>query len=184
MDDRQIINLFFSRSEYAIEATASKYGRLCHKIARNIVNDAADSEECVNDAYLNLWNSIPPQRPDNLMAFLAKIVRNVSLKKVEYNQAQKRNSRLSVSLTELETVLPDSSYTHEIADESLGQLINEFLRKEKEDVRNVFIRRYYFYDDIKDIAKRYSFSESKVKSILFHTRNKLKKFLIKKGVSV
>ncbi len=184
MDDRQIINLFFSRNEDAIEETASKYGRLCHKIARNIVSDAADSEECVNDAYLHLWNVIPPQRPNNLKAFLAKIVRNVSLKKVEYNKARKRNGQFAVSLTELEAVLPDSSYAHEMADESLGQLINEFLRKEKEEIRNVFIRRYYFYDDIKDIAKRYAFSESKVKSILFHTRNKLKKFLIKKGVSV
>ncbi len=182
MDDKQIINLYFSRSEYAITETASKYGRLCYKIACNVLSDRHDLEECVNDTYLCLWNTIPPQRPNNLMAFIAKIVRNLSLKKLEYNRAKKRSSHFTVSLSELETTLPDRSLQSPIEEQALGKMINEFLRGEKEEIRNVFIRRYYFYDDVKDIAKRYEFSETKVKSMLFHTRNKLKKFLIKKGV--
>lgn len=184
MDDKQIIQLYFNRNEAAIQETERKYGRLCYKIACNIVKNASDVEECVNDTYLCLWNAIPPEKPRNFMAFLAKVTRNLSLKKLAYNSAEKRSVTCTVSISELEEILPDAHCQTEIEDESLGQLINLFLRGEKEDLRNVFIRRYYFYEDVKEIAKRYAFSESKVKSILFHARNKLKKFLIEQGVYV
>ncbi len=182
MEDRRIIDLFFNRDEDAIRITQEKYGRLCYKLAYNILNDRADTEECVSDTYLSLWNKIPPERPNNFTAFVCKIVRNLSLKRLEYNSAKKRSSFATVSMSELEETLPDNRYAKEIGEEDLGRLINAFLRKEKETVRNVFLRRYYFHDDIAEIAARYSFSESKVKSMLFHARNKLKKFLIEKGV--
>ncbi len=182
MDDERIIDLFFERNEAAISQTQAKYGRLCHKLAYNILNDWADTEECVSDAYLTLWNKIPPEKPKNFTAFVCKITRNLSLKKLEYNNAKKRSSFATVSISELEETLPDNRYSSEIEDEALGGYINEFLRKQKEQVRNVFVRRYYFYDDIAEIATAYGFSQAKVKSMLFHTRNKLKKFLIEKGV--
>ncbi len=181
MDDKQIINLFFARNEEAITQTEEKYGRLCYKISYNILGNHEDVRECVNDAYLSLWNKIPPAEPENLGAYAAKITRNLSLKKVEYDGAQKR-SGYAVSIHELEETLPDSRYQVDIEEGELGEHINAFLRAQKESVRNVFIRRYYFYDEIADIATRYAFSQAKVKSMLFHTRNKLKKFLIERGV--
>ncbi len=182
IDDMQIVDLFFARNEMAITETERKYGHLCYSIANNVLNNAQDAEECINDTYLALWNAIPPERPQNFRAFLCRIARNLSLKRLEYVSAGKRSSHCVVSLSELEETLPDSSYTDDIAEEALGELINAFLRSEKEAARRVFIRRYYFHDSIEDIAERYAFSESKVKSMLHHTRHRLKKYLTEKGV--
>ena len=182
MDDSQIIELYFERDEKAIKETELKYGALCFSIANNILNNEADTEECVNDTYLSVWNIIPPQRPNNFKAFVSKITRNLSLKRIEFNNAIKRSADTIISLSELEDVLPSESVQSEIEDEMLGKLISDFLRNEKEGARNVFIRKYWYFDTVADIAVRYSFSESKVKSILFHTRNRLKDYLIKEGV--
>lgn len=184
MEDIKIIELFYSRSEEAITETASKYGKLCLNIAGNILGNSEDSEECVNDTYLSLWNIIPPQRPSNLMAFICKITRNLSLKKLEHNLAKKRDTRITISLSELEEVLPDEAICDKLDDEEIGRIISEFLKKEKANSRNVFIRKYWYFDSVSSIAKRYKFSESKVKSMLFHTRNRLKKHLIKEGVHI
>jgi len=184
MEDAKIIELFFSRSEEAITETASKYGKLCLSIAGNILGNAEDSEECVNDTYLGLWNIIPPQRPSNLMAFICKITRNLSLKKLEHNLAKKRDTHITISLSELEEVLPDKAICDKFDDEEIGRIISEFLKKEKPDSRNIFIRKYWYFDSVSDIAKRYKFSESKVKSMLFHTRSRLRKYLIKEGVHI
>ena len=184
MEDAEIIELFFARSEDAISETALKYGKLCHSIAGNILGNTEDCEECVNDTYLALWNCIPPQRPSVLSAFISKITRNLSLKKLEYNLAKKRDSSLTHSLSKLEEILSDKSVSDKFDDEEIGKIISEFLRIEKPDSRNVFIRRYWYFDSISDIAKRYKFSESKVKSMLFNTRNRLKKHLIKEGVYI
>lgn len=184
MEDAKIIELFLSRSEGAITETSAKYGRLCLSIAGNILGNTEDSEECVNDAYLALWNCIPPQRPTNLLAFICKITRNLSLKKLEYNLAKKRDANITLSLSELEDILPDYAVSPDFNDEEIGKVISDFLKKEKPEVRNVFIRKYWYFDSVADIAKRYKFSESKVKSMLFHTRNKLKKHLIKEGVHI
>lgn len=179
MDDLQIIELYFDRNEKAIKETEVKYGKLCFSIANNILNNEADTEECVNDTYLSVWNTIPPQRPNNFMAFICKITRNISLKRIEFNNAVKRSAHTIISLSELEEVLPGTNNQPEIEDEQLGKLISDFLRSEKEDARNVFIRKYWYFDTIADIATRYSFSEGKVKSMLFHTRNRLKDYLKK-----
>ncbi len=184
MDEQEIVDLFWNRNERAIRETEIRYGKLCYRIAHNILNDVRDAQESVSDTYLGLWNSIPPQKPRNLTAYVCKVARNAALKKYEYNRAQKRNSLLETSLSELEEVLPDRSVREEWEEEDLGALINAFLKGQKREVRAVFIRRYYLHEDIASIAKKYGFSESKVKSTLFHARNKLRKFLVAKGVSI
>ena len=184
MDDLKIIELYFQRDEQAIIETDYKYGKLCHSIAYNILNNHEDSEECVNETYVGVWNAIPPTRPNNLMAFVCKIARNLSLKRLEFLRREKRSSAVTLSLEELEEVLSDDRFAPDVSDEDLGKLISKFLYNQKEDFRNVFIRKYYFFDSIKEIAERYSFSESKVKNLLFHTRKKLREYLIKEGVAI
>ena len=182
MENSQIIALYFARDERAIKETDGKYGKICLRIANNILDNEEDSKECLNDTYLSVWNQIPPTNPQNFMAFICKIVRNLSLKKLEYLYAKKRTPNAVVSLEELEWILADHPVSPTMEDEEIGKLISDFLRKEKADVRNVFIRRYWYFDSVGDIAKRYGFSESKVKSMLHHTRNRLRKYLEKEGV--
>ena len=184
MNDLNIIDLYFARDEEAIKQTDLKYGKLCHSIAYNILNNNEDSEECVNDTYIGVWNAIPPTRPNNLMAFICKITRNLSLKRLEAQTRQKRSHAILVSLDELTEVLSDESIADQTSDEKIGKLISDFLRNEKSEIRNVFIRKYYFFDSIGDIANRYNFTESKVKNMLYHTRTKLKDFLIKEGIEI
>jgi RNA polymerase sigma-70 factor (ECF subfamily) len=184
LNDLSIIELYFARDEEAIKQTDIKYGKLCHSVAYNILNNNEDSEECVNDTYIGVWNAIPPTRPNNFMAFLCKITRNVSLKRIEAMARQKRSQATMVSLDELAEILPDESIRENISNDNLTELISDFLRKEKADVRNVFIRKYYFFDSVGDISKRYSFTEDKVKSMLYHTRKKLKDYLIKEGAEI
>lgn len=184
MDDFRIIELYFARDEQAIKETDTKYGRLCHSIAYNILNNNEDSEECVNDTYAGIWNTIPPTKPNNFMAFVSKIARNLSLKRLEFTKREKRSRAVIVSLEELESVLPDNRFAPGVSDEEVGKLISDFLREQNEEVRNVFIRKYYYFDSVDDIANHYSFTESKVKNMLFRTRNKLKDYLIKEGVEI
>lgn len=183
IDDLSIIELYFERNEQAIKETDIKYGKLCHNISYNILKNHEDSEECINDIYTGLWNAIPPARPYNFTAFICKIARNISLKKLEFINREKRSPIVTVSLNELEEILPDERAA-DICEDDIGRLISNFLRTQKEDARNVFIRKYYFFDSIEEIAERYSFTQSKVKNMLFHTRNKLKKYLIKEGIEI
>lgn len=183
MDDMRIVALFFERNEQAIKETEIKYGRLCHTLALNILDSPEDAEECVNDTYMTLWNKIPPTSPENLKAYVCRVTRNLALKRLEYNAARKRSAASLIPLSELEETL--AAKTVSDADgEDLGRAISGFLREQKDDPRNVFIRRYWFLDTVADIAKRYSFSESKVKSMLHRTRGKLKKYLKKEGFDI
>lgn len=182
MDDITIIELYFARNESAIKETDIKYGKLCFHISFQILGNNEDSEECVNDTYLCVWNKIPPTRPNSFMAFISKITRNLSLKRLEYLKAMKRNPEAFASFNELEEILPDTSIMPEVEDEEISKLISEFLKHEKETTRNVFLRRYWFSDSVSDIAARYSYTESKVKNMLYHTRNKLREYLKKEGV--
>lgn len=184
MEDIKIIELYFERDERAITETDSKYGKLCKKIAYNILNNLEDSEECVNDTYIGVWNAIPPTRPINFMSFVCKIARNLSLKRLEFMKREKRSAGVVLSLEELASVLPDERFAPNVTDDDIGRLISRFLRSQKEDVRNVFVRRYFFFDSVKEIAEQYSFTESKVKNMLFYTRNKLKDYLIEEGVEI
>ena len=184
MDDGKIVELYLKRDEQSIKETEAKYGKLCYSISYNILNNHDDSKECVNDTYMEVWNAIPPARPDNFMAFVCKVSRNLSLKRLEFMMRKKRSQNMIVSIEELQNILPDERYAPGVTDEDVGELISKFLRRQKEDVRNVFIRKYYFFDSIGEIAKRYSFTESKVKNMLFYTRNKLRDYLIKEGVEL
>ena len=184
MDDLQIIELYFARDEHAIKETDRKYGKLCFRVAKNLLFNNEDSEECVNDTYLTVWNKIPPIRPNNFTAFICKITRNLSLKKLEISNAMKRSADAIISLSEIEATLPDHSIAPGVEDEELGKLISAFLWSEKELDRNVFLRKYWFFDSISDIAERYSMNENSVKSMLFRSRNRLREFLRKEGIDV
>lgn len=184
MEDSKIIELYFERSEQAIKETEMKYGKLCYVIANNVLNNNEDSKECVNDTYMGVWNTVPPTKPNCFKAFICKITRNLSLKRLEFLKREKRSADIVLSLDELAGILPDEHYAPDVSDEDIGKLISDFLKNQKEDIRNVFIRKYFFFDSTKDIAKRYGFTESKIKNMLFLTRNKLKDFLIKEGVEI
>ena len=184
MDDTQIIDLYFARNEQAIKETDAKYGKLCFSVANKILENNEDSEECVNDTYLSAWNKIPPTRPNHFPAFLCKITRLISLKKLEFTGALKRSSAIIVSFEELEGILQDQKISPKTDAEDLGRLISSFLRREKEDARNVFLRKYLFFDSVPEIAARYGLNENTVKSMLFRTRNRLREYLRKEGVEV
>lgn len=185
MDDSKIIELFFERSEQAIDELSKKYGPLCKKIAFNILGNSLDSEECVNDAYLGIWNTIPPQKPDPLATFVFRIVRNTAIKKYHSNTAVKRNSAYDVSLDELEGCLGSlDSLEDEYDLKLLSREIDKFLDSLNTENRVIFVRRYWFSDSIPDIAKRVSMSEHNVSARLFRLRENLKKHLRKGGYNL
>lgn len=186
MEDGQIIELYWQKSENAINETNSKYGAYCFSIADNILNNKEDSEECVNDTWLNAWNAIPPQRPNNFKMFLAKITRNLSFNRIEAQNAKKRGGgELALVLDELSECLASKADVEDtyIAKE-LGQSIRLFVRKLPEREGNVFVRRYFFTESVAVIAKRYNLTENNVMVILSRTRKKLKIHLEKEGYYV
>ncbi len=182
MNDASIIGLFWERSENAIKETDIKYGKLCNRLANNILNNISDAEECVNDSYLTVWNSIPDARPNNFSAFLCRIVKNLSFKRLEHLTAQKRKPEMLISLNELNDCISSSANTEMSYDTAeLSKIISVFLRKQNETHRNIFLRRYWYYDSVKNIAADYGFKEEKVSNILFNIRKKLKKHLETEG---
>ena len=185
LDDKSIIALFFSRSEKALVELDGKYGKLCHKLSHNILNNRQDAEECVNDAYLSVWNTIPPARPDPLRAYLCKIVRNLSLKSYYRKTAEKRNSAYDAAMQELEDCLsaPDAVEA-ELETRELTRMIEEFLDGLSEENRAIFLRRYWFSDSYAEIAERAGISEKSVSMRLVRIRNQLRQYLVKRGVYV
>lgn len=185
MEDSRIIELYFDRSEQAIEETAKKYGRLCISIAMNILNNLEDARECENDTYVATWNAIPPTRPNVFSAFLGRITRNIALNRYEYNKAQKRNNEFDLVLSELEECVPSKNSVEDayIAGSLAGE-INDFLGTLKKESRIIFVRRYWYSDSVKDIANRLALSESKVKVVLHRTRNELREYLQERGTYV
>lgn len=183
MDDTEIIDLYFQRQEDALRLTQEKYANLCHSVAVKIVGSRETAEECVNDAFLTAWTRIPPEKPVHFGAYLCKITRNLALKQLESFRAAKRNG-VTLSIDEVEPMLPDDGSERQIQQAELTELLEAFLRQEKPVARNVFLRRYWFFDSVQDIAKRYGFSQSKVKSMLFHSRNRLREFLKQEGIVV
>jgi RNA polymerase sigma-70 factor (ECF subfamily) len=186
MDDIMIINLYWERSESAISETANKYGDYCTKIAMNILHNKEDSDECVNDTYFKTWNAIPEQRPTLLMSFLGRITRNLSLDKYKERRTQKRGGgEVELLLDELENCVPSGSNVEEEYETGLiAKTIDNFLDSINSESRVVFVRRYWYADSVESIAERFSMSESKVKSMLFRTRNKFKLYLEKEGVNI
>ena len=186
MNDSKIIDLYFARDEQAISETQSKYDAYLRKVSANIISVSEDISECVNDTHLGAWNAIPPTRPNVFRIFLARITRNLSLKKLRAMYAEKRGGGESeLTLDELESVISDGRRIDEgLEAEELSKLIEEFLSRRSEDDRRVFLCRYWYFDSIKDIAKRFDYTESKVKMNLKRTRDDLKSYLEEQGVIV
>lgn len=186
MTDEMIVDLYFERDERAIEETSQKFGAYCTKISMNILGDIADSEECVNDTYLQAWNSIPPNRPEGLAAYLGRITRNLSINRYRAKYADKRAaSQFGVSLDELDDCIPDAdTLDRNLSSKELGALISSFLREQTASMRKVFVLRYFHGESVTDIAIRMGYSESKVKSILHRMRGKLKLRLESEGVAI
>ena len=186
MEDEAIIRLYGARDEEAIARTRDKYGRFCHEIAFHILRQRQDTEECLNDTWLRAWNAMPPQRPSVLSAFLGRITRNLSLDRYKAARAEKRGgSSFPAALDELSECVPAGGSVEQTMDErELGQAIDRFLRTIPEKQCSLFLRRYWYAESISQIAERYSLKENTVKSILFRTREQLRKFLQKEGVAV
>lgn len=185
MDDEKIIELFFERSEQAIKELDIKYGPMCRSVSLNILNNRLDAEECVNDAYLGAWNAIPPAKPNPLLAFVCKIVRNISLKRYEQNTAAKRNSIYDVAIDELEDCLSSSStIEEEIEANELTEIIESFVDSLSKENRIIFMRRYWFSDSYSDIAKRVGITEKNVSVLLTRIRKELREYLKKRGILI
>ncbi len=186
MEDNQIIDLYFARSESAIRHTDQKYGPYCRQIAYNILNDHFDSEECVNDTYLKTWNAIPPRRPSKLRLFLGKITRNLALDRFDWNHTAKRGGgELETSLEELHECIPSPVGTEEtVENRELIRTLNAFLESLAPEARKLFLRRYWNLSPVKEIASFYGISESKVKMQLLRTRNALKAYLEQEGITL
>ena len=186
VDDQQIVNLYFARNEQAIDETSHKYGKYLHCIAYNILYNHRDSEEAVNDTYLGAWKSIPPHRPQRLNTYLGKITRRCSLEKWKVANAQKRGGgEVPLALEELEVCIPGCDSPETVVEmKELTQIINSFLKTLPDTEQKVFLYRYWYLMPIKAIVKQFGFSESKVKSMLSRSRNKLKMHLQKKGIPI
>ena len=185
IDDEKIIEMFFQRSEQGIRELDVKYGKICHNLSYNIVNNRQDAEECVNDAYLGAWNAIPPVRPDPLLSYIVKIVRNISLKTYWRKEAAKRSSRYTIALEELETCIADQKTVEdEIEAKELARIIEEFLDTPTLENRVIFMRRYWFADSCKDIAGLMGLSEKSISVRLTRIREKMKQYLIEREVFV
>ncbi|MBQ9119061.1 MAG: sigma-70 family RNA polymerase sigma factor [Lachnospiraceae bacterium] len=183
MEDSEIVQLYWDRDSRAINVTAEKYGSYCHAIALNILGNQEDAEECVNDAYLGAWYSIPPQRPAVLSTYLGKIIRNLSLDRYRYYNAQKRrNSEIKSVLDELsECISNTSSVEQELDRKALIAAINAFLTTLSAEHRDIFLYRYWYTIPVKRIAKKYHKTTGNISVILNRTRQKLKDYLKEGG---
>lgn len=179
MEDGKILDLLWARAESAIEALAEKFGARLHRTAMNILGDFQDAQECVNDTYLALWNTIPPQRPEPLAGFVHRVGRNTALKRLRQNTAQKRNSAYDLSLEELSGCIPGSTMEEAWNAKVLGQAIDAFLDTVSRENRVIFLRRYWFGDSVRDIAQTFSMTENAVSVRLNRLRASLKDYLIR-----
>lgn len=186
MRDSDIVGLYFSRDESAISETIVKYKAYCHSIALNILHNEENAEEAVNDTWLGAWNSIPPHRPENLAAYLGKIARNISLTKWrDLNAAKRINDTVSLAQEELaECLAAPKTVEQEIEEAELGKIIDSFTDGLPDVEQRVFICRYFYFDSVSEIAERFGYSESKVKSMLHRIRKKLKRRLSDEEVRI
>ena len=181
MEDKDIIALYWERSEEAIRSTAAKYGAYCAQIIRRVLGDGRDAEECLSDTWLGAWNAMPPQKPARLPPFLGRIARNTALDRYDYNRAQRRNGVFEVVLEELAECVSGTPLEEDFDLHRLGEAISGFLDGVSPAARLVFLRRYWYCDAVAEIAAGTGFSPSKVKSLLHRTRKGLKEHLRKEG---
>lgn len=183
MEDRAIVQMYWDRDEKAISATSEKYESYCLSIAGNILGNHEDAEECVNDTYMNTWNSIPPSRPEMLSTYLGKIVRNLSFNLYKKNKAEKRGGgQIAIVLDELSEIIADSKTTEEEWNHrQLVDCINDFLGGLSAQKRSLFVCRYWYADSVKEIAKRFGMTENNVSVVLRRLRFHLHNYLIERG---
>ena len=182
MEDEQIIALFHQRSEDAIAAVKERYDGICMQLLRNLLQNEQDAQECANDTYLALWNTIPPEAPKPLLTYLLKIARNRALRRIRYYHTQRRDHQ-AVALQELESCLASGHLVEQELEKKLLEAeIERFLRMQKETDRLLFLRRYWFCDSIEVLADTFGWSQSKVKSRLFRLRGRLREHLVKEEI--
>lgn len=184
MEDKAIVELYFARSQCALEETQKKYGRYCNTIAYNILSSAEDAAECVNDAYMKAWGSIPPQNPENLAAYIGKLTRNTALNRLREGKTKKRGeSNMPASLDELCECIPDGS--GDMSDEiAMRNAVNGFLRSLPEKTRVIFMQRYWYFLSVKEIARGAGITAAGVSLTLSRTRKKLKEYLEREGIII
>lgn len=184
MEDAEIIALFIERNEQAVQETANAYGGRLYNLSNRILNNREDAEESVSDTYMETWKSIPPKRPNCFYAFLASICRNLSLHKLDWRMAEKRNAEIVALTQELENCIPDRRQESEYDRQELRQVLEQFLTSLSKENRLIFLRRYLYVESVSEIAARYHISESKVKTQLHRMRKKLYTILQKEGVAL
>lgn len=182
MNDKEIVQLFWDRSQQAVIELSHKYGKICFHIALNILKCHEDAEECENDTYLKTWNSIPPDTPICLRAYVSRIVRNLALSKYRYNHRQMRDSHLQVYLSELQDCIPASQDVEASADDTVNNAIRTFLSTLDLTARALFIQRYFYMESISVLSKKFGLKESNVSTKLNRTRSKLRQYLEKEGI--
>lgn len=183
MDDRTIVDMLFDRSETALRQISQKYQKTLFGISYNILKNHEDAEECVNDTYLGVWNAIPPARPQSLLAYVCRMVRNISLTKYHSLNAQKRNPSNTVSLEEVGDYLSDDGFgNRDFEQHELKRLFEDFLHGLRKENRYIFIRRYWYMDDVSAISKALGLSDAAVYLRIDRMKKQLKEFLKQKGV--
>jgi len=184
VEDTKIIALFWERNEQAVKETDIAYGRRLYVLSNNILNNREDAQECVSDTYMETWKTIPPKRPKHFYAYLAAICRNLSLNKLDWRMAAKRNAEVVALTQEMESCIPDRRQDAELDRREFKRVLEAFLDSLPKESRLIFLRRYLYVDTVAEIAARYGISEGKVKTQLHRTRNKLRSFLAKEGIFV
>lgn len=186
MDDETIVDLFLNKDESAIAYTSEKYGHRLRSISQHITADLSVAEECENDTYHEAWNRIPPSEPRTyLLAFLSKIIRNISINRCVERDRLKRRAYISELSDEMAQCIPSPNDVESYLDGiEIGKIISTFLRKQTKEKRIIFMHRYYYLDPVSSIAERFGYSEGKIKSMLFRMRNDLRTYLTKEGYTL
>lgn len=185
MDDKKIVEMIYENNEEGLHAAEKKYRGLCHSIAANILTEDGDCEECVNDALLALWNNIPPEKPDNLCAYIARLVKNIALKRTRANDTWKRRANYKAAGDELLELIPDGmSISEEYEVKQIGAVVNKFLAGLSKRDRDIFLMRYWYRDTVPEVSQRMKVSESLVKSLCDRLRKRLREELAKEGIIV
>lgn len=184
MTDDQILDLYWSRNEQAIACTDHVYGHKLLNVAGRILDDYQDSEECVSDTYMKAWRVIPPQRPAYFFPFLAKICRHLAFGKLDWDNALKRKAEVVTLSDEMQLCIPDRGWERKIEGQEIGHLLNEFLAVLPKESRQIFLRRYWYAESISEISRYFGISQSKVKTSLHRTREKLRTYLQREGIAV
>jgi len=184
LTDLQIVDLYWKRNADAIRYSTEKYGGYCHSVAKNILSDFQDAQECVNDTWIGAWNSMPDHRPRDLRAFLGMITRRLACSRLRRDYAQKRGSgQLPLILEELDSCLPTSPSAAQIVEaKQLEEAVNAFLHTLPEQDCNIFLRRYWYAESIAQISRRYDILPNTIKSSLYRSRRKLRAYLEKEDL--